>query len=163
MRGIHRWPVNSPHKGPVTRKIFPFDDVIVGKVNHFISYRGRNDSLNSCSGDTCMRQRSGLPTVRVQTCSWACVNQTYIWKKKPSVKSEPQYIFSLTELYLKMSSAKWLSLGSGLNVLLNWTKYNYSICSLQLSDLRNKMMYALSFRQGVFSVQRLHPSDASPV
>ena len=22
MRGIHRWPVNSPHKGPVTRKCF---------------------------------------------------------------------------------------------------------------------------------------------
>ena len=22
VRGIHRWPVNSPHKGPVTRKIF---------------------------------------------------------------------------------------------------------------------------------------------
>ena len=27
VRGIHRWPVNSPHKGPVTRKKFPFDDV----------------------------------------------------------------------------------------------------------------------------------------
>ena len=27
--GIHRWPVNSPHKGPVTRKMFPFDDVVV--------------------------------------------------------------------------------------------------------------------------------------
>ena len=25
---IHRWPVNSSHKGPVTRKMFPFDDVI---------------------------------------------------------------------------------------------------------------------------------------
>ena len=24
--GIHRWPVNSPHKRPVTRKMFPFDD-----------------------------------------------------------------------------------------------------------------------------------------
>ena len=24
---IHRWPVNSPHKGPVTREIFPFDHV----------------------------------------------------------------------------------------------------------------------------------------
>ena len=23
---IHRWPVNSPHKGPVTRKMFSFDD-----------------------------------------------------------------------------------------------------------------------------------------
>ena len=23
------WPVNSPHKGPVTRKMFPFDDAIM--------------------------------------------------------------------------------------------------------------------------------------
>ena len=29
VRGIHRWPVNSPHKGPVTQKMFPFDDVIM--------------------------------------------------------------------------------------------------------------------------------------
>ena len=29
VQGIHRWPVNSPHKGPVTRKMFPFDDVIM--------------------------------------------------------------------------------------------------------------------------------------
>ena len=27
VRGIHRWTVNSPHKGPVTRKMFPFDDI----------------------------------------------------------------------------------------------------------------------------------------
>ena len=27
--GIHRWPVNSPHKLPVTREMFPFDDVFV--------------------------------------------------------------------------------------------------------------------------------------
>ena len=27
--GIHRWPVNSPQNGPVTRKMFPFDDVIM--------------------------------------------------------------------------------------------------------------------------------------
>ena len=29
VRGIHRWPVNSPHKWPVMRKMFPFDDVIM--------------------------------------------------------------------------------------------------------------------------------------
>ena len=29
VRGIHRWPVNSPHKGPVMRKMFPFDNVIM--------------------------------------------------------------------------------------------------------------------------------------
>ena len=27
--GIHRWPVISRHKKPVTRKMFPFDDVII--------------------------------------------------------------------------------------------------------------------------------------
>ena len=33
VRGIHRWPVNSPHKGPVTRKMFPSDDVIMIYTN----------------------------------------------------------------------------------------------------------------------------------
>ena len=32
--GIHRWLVNSPHKGPVTRKMFPFDDVIMSNMRH---------------------------------------------------------------------------------------------------------------------------------
>ena len=32
VRGIHRWPVNFPHKGPVTWKMFPFDDVIMGPI-----------------------------------------------------------------------------------------------------------------------------------
>ena len=27
--GIHRWPVNSPHIGTITPKMFPFDDVIM--------------------------------------------------------------------------------------------------------------------------------------
>ena len=34
VRGIHRWPVNSSHKGPVTRKMFPFDDVIMTTTTH---------------------------------------------------------------------------------------------------------------------------------
>ena len=29
VRGIHRGPTNSPHKRPVTRKMFAFDDVIM--------------------------------------------------------------------------------------------------------------------------------------
>ena len=28
-KGIHQWPVNSPHKGPVMQKMFPFADVIM--------------------------------------------------------------------------------------------------------------------------------------
>ena len=30
MRGIHRRPMKSTHKWPVTQKKFPFDDVIMG-------------------------------------------------------------------------------------------------------------------------------------
>ena len=33
VEGIHRWPVNFPHKGPVTRKMFPFDDVIMWSID----------------------------------------------------------------------------------------------------------------------------------
>ena len=29
VRRIHWWPMNSPHKGPVARKMFPFDDDIM--------------------------------------------------------------------------------------------------------------------------------------
>ena len=42
VRGIHRWPVNSPHKGPVTRKMFPFDDVIM----RFAQQRTRDRRFN---------------------------------------------------------------------------------------------------------------------
>ena len=40
VRGIHRGPVNSPHKGPVTRKMFPFDDVIMknSKLNNALHH-----------------------------------------------------------------------------------------------------------------------------
>ena len=34
VRGIHRGPVNSPHKWPVTRKMCPFDDVIMKLVQY---------------------------------------------------------------------------------------------------------------------------------
>ena len=37
--GIHRGPVNSPHKWPVTRKMFPFDDVIMNKYGYDVMIR----------------------------------------------------------------------------------------------------------------------------
>ena len=34
VRGIHRGPVNSSHKWPVTQKMFPFDDAIMFREKH---------------------------------------------------------------------------------------------------------------------------------
>ena len=45
--GIHWRPVNSPHKGPVTRKMFPFDDVIMDL------YIVCGDMLHGLTTDTC--------------------------------------------------------------------------------------------------------------
>ena len=44
VRGIRRWPVNSPHKMPVTREMFPFSDVIV----HFSPRELVGDMLVTC-------------------------------------------------------------------------------------------------------------------
>ena len=41
--GIHRGPVNSPHKWPVTRKMFPFDEVKMPR--HFEMYLTDNNFL----------------------------------------------------------------------------------------------------------------------
>ena len=43
VRGIHRSPVHSPHKGPVARKMFPFHDVIMPTLN----WKPRTTSWNN--------------------------------------------------------------------------------------------------------------------
>ena len=43
--GIHRGPVNSPHKWPATRKMFPFDDVIMEYNNQYQLYYQYYQSL----------------------------------------------------------------------------------------------------------------------
>ena len=44
VRGIHRGPVNSPHKWPVTRKMLPFDDVIM--MHHQLTANIRDNDLD---------------------------------------------------------------------------------------------------------------------
>ena len=45
VRGIHRWPVNSPIKGPVAPKMFPFDDVIM--ITIMLHRREHNLSIHA--------------------------------------------------------------------------------------------------------------------
>ena len=58
VRGMHRSPVNSPHKGPVTRKMFPCDDVVMVNANTvnwamYSWYIVQDLYLHSkCTGDT---------------------------------------------------------------------------------------------------------------
>ena len=69
--GIHRWPVNSPHKGPVTRKRFPIDDVIMHGtlrigilIRHFHSLLAVN-RRHLTSGQNCPREYRSSQTFRM--------------------------------------------------------------------------------------------------
>ena len=46
VRGIHRSPVNSPHKWPVTRKMLPFDDVIMQLLFYIYMVKGVHTNRN---------------------------------------------------------------------------------------------------------------------
>ena len=43
-----RWPVNSPHKGPVTRKMFPFDAVIIYYLITWLASKIALNVPNTC-------------------------------------------------------------------------------------------------------------------
>ena len=49
VRGIHRGPVNSPHNWPVTRKMLPFDDVIMSNFHGISSWCIKNSSTDNTS------------------------------------------------------------------------------------------------------------------
>ena len=95
VRRIHRWPVNSLHKGPVTRKMFPFDDIIKGKpgcTNNSCMYGGGQGAVDydhiydckQCSGPAsssiCARCLINGGTCEPGHDQWELVTWTvYIW------------------------------------------------------------------------------------
>ena len=91
VRGIHRWPVNFPHKGPVTRKMFPFDDVIMifavrvmqGGCERVTTHRYRFSGM-FCSRKifilcACVSVCVGI----LQLLSWLPANKKNIWANVP--------------------------------------------------------------------------------
>ena len=72
VRGIRRWPVNSPHKWPVTRKMFPFDDVIMIKLDEIVIA----DCTGSCRNNKCQSHLRDVPhgnlqiTIQIDTECW---------------------------------------------------------------------------------------------
>ena len=62
VRRIHRWPVNSPHKGPITRKMFPFDDVIMSGITIITGSASRSwyENLSNRDGYFCTNVYSFL-------------------------------------------------------------------------------------------------------
>ena len=87
VRWIHRGPVNSPHKWPVTRKMFPFDDVIMICLATPVQYQS-TAYIRRCVAQCLIDDNIGLGNVSVTKtqgpiCIWSsnCYNGTrlYVW------------------------------------------------------------------------------------
>ena len=105
VRGIHRWPVNSRLKWPVTRKMFPFDDGIMKESmqqtwNIFVLYlliiRYSDVILSTISSQinrvsiVCPNASSGANQRQHQSpASLACVMRIHRW---PQMASNTQYV-----------------------------------------------------------------------
>ena len=93
MRGIHRRPVNSPHKGPVTRKKFPFDDVIMR--NQFTSLHWNISKLfpeNPPTNISSQWRHFGFSTPTIVT-EWRIVLPHYQIIKSQSLQGLYIYIY----------------------------------------------------------------------
>ena len=109
--GIHRGPVNSPHKWPVTRKMFPFDDVIM--LVHFSAVFLKRSLLKMyssiiCSAATKMRQNFSVCCALL----WLHVGQWY------------GYHSELLHWSLKQTWTVWINKSHTIKNDTNTTKQN---------------------------------------
>ena len=85
VRWIHRGPVNSPHKWPVTRKIFPFDDVIMyaqlageNWMTYDITHKHTDGLVQDCSNSSALAvellQSYTKPSIYTYTFICSCVH-----------------------------------------------------------------------------------------
>ena len=72
--GIHRWPVNSPHKGPVTRKMFPFVVITISSGNELRPSWSNPDPIYWC-----------IFTARQPLCNMVYPSETYLKLKSREV------------------------------------------------------------------------------
>ena len=88
VRRIRRWPVYSPHKGPVTRKMFPFDDIIMHLPS--LMYSSWSSYKSTC-----------IVLTRIGT-SWlgSCINQ-HNWMELPS-ENDSNVVTVVNQIIIKI-------------------------------------------------------------
>ena len=86
VRGIHRWSVNSPHKGPVTRKMFPFDDVIMT-----VCYSRKEEHMSALKPSYTKTQQL-FHCIFVTDCSVSCHLKLSFWQLPVSAAGDENLV-----------------------------------------------------------------------
>ena len=129
VQGIHRWPVNSPHKWPVTRKIFPFDDVIIESWKYSTHCQSCKYSTDWLSTDYdwlwilthlliyCSIQNLSILTIsRQNTLSLGCYTSIRIMSSDDSTHSRQSKIIQLYSQWAVIYEQQFLMTSSNGNI-----------------------------------------------
>ena len=143
VRGTHRWLVESPHKGPIMWKMFPFDDIIMTcwcqisstvpfhwlrMVHHrqldssmsWLTHWGRMTHI-CVSKLTIIGSDNGLPPGRRQAIIWTNAGILLIGPLETNFSGIfiKIHTFSFKKMHVKMLSGKRRPFCLGLNMLSN--------------------------------------------
>ena len=100
VRGFHRGPVNSPQKGPVKRKMFPFDDVIMttARVGYMAGIRYNNRYSVSWASYEVSIESMWKEWYRYKgtalSCIYSCLSCNQLHSFKPNQRHAPWYRIS---------------------------------------------------------------------
>ena len=147
--GIHRWLVDSPHKGPVTQKTCPFDDVIMAKHYFVRGCHPRAKQLITIFPDFCQQYlthfrmetrygdivpgqhwfRQWLGGWRHQAITWTNVDLSSVKSSDIHIKEISQEAPQppINKNSLKIDYLKFYSNVSGNNELTHWGRETH-IC-----------------------------------
>ena len=144
VRRIHRWPVNSPHKGPVTRKMFLFDDVIMSRPVSEMSvvFRWHFPILQHYSftfGILACPQRKCKTFQCTRVTSWRLIEYYKIFTNESDFQKLP-LISQTFELIMGTIYHSW------------FCQIMCPLCAQYCTDLENKYHYS-------FKIIRFAPSD----
>ena len=129
MRGIHCWPVNSLHKGPVMQKMFPFDDVIMWTLWNKLMWNYNQTMQTFCEGKAILIKMSSVkyhpfgsglnrPIAQIQQC-------TSTHNSPASYSTRHQFVTEMCT-YVHISATKWYIVGYLSDAL--WVCWDVSIC-----------------------------------
>ena len=131
LRVTGRWPVNSPHKWPVTRKMFPFDDVIMNKnitwsiMDYYETYVCayfpmqawkilllKEQLMHLCMKSLLISRNTWKEIIYVRSWIWPKVQQTTDWTHDFTQS------FIITEFEISAALEAWI------NSSINYYTYN---------------------------------------
>ena len=115
VRGIHRGPVNSPHKWPVMRKMFPFNDVIMRRP-HSLPGREASAPLQIQSMiyvciSLCIQYRPIIDRVITIPVGWFSINTSFDQYRDTHYKDvtvvRPSYLYNGNSYIDNATSLYW--------------------------------------------------------